>query len=218
MLGLSRSHQRKAAGATLALVVALAGLLHAQAPGRQTGIYLEAAGKSDEAALVRLESNMMQPEQKGMLGATLTGGLMGVESIGVLEGPRADLRLETGASSFQFLFEAKGKRMPKMPTNLDEALENTWDTSSMPPTADSPKDFGLIKLEVKDDSRRVSMGKVGGLTGGRGKPKGLIECTVQEIGPNTYRVKPKTPLADGEYAFVYLEQGGGFAWDFGVDR
>lgn len=201
--------------AALAVLV-LTGQTLAMVPQQhQTGIFVEDPGQSGAEALSRLESTMMQPDTQGTMGAAMTGGLGGVETAGMLEGERAARRVEPGVS-FQFHFEEKSKRMPKMPTNLDEALENTWDTSSLPPTANAPKEFGLIKLEVKEGNRSASLGKAGGLMGGRGKPKGLVECVVEEIAPNTYRVKPKAPLAPGEYAFVYLDQGGGFVWDFGV--
>ncbi|MCC7034871.1 MAG: hypothetical protein IT179_18760 [Acidobacteria bacterium] len=200
----------------LALGAGVAAL--AQEPERQSGIYLEVPGKTGDEALVRMEASMMQPETKGMLGATLTAGLKGVEQFGVLEDEESALRLETGAVSFQFHFLPKGKRTPKVPSSLEEMIENMGDMSDLPPMADSPGEFGLIGLDVVDGTRRANMGKVGGIMRSRGKPKNLIEFTVKEIGKDTYRVTPKSPLPPGEYVFVYQSQAGGYVWDFGVDR
>jgi hypothetical protein len=47
--------------------------------------------------------------------------------------------------------------------------------------------------------------------------KDAVDVTVEKVGPELFRVKTKSPLTAGEYAFVLNQPGIGMVWDFGVD-
>jgi hypothetical protein len=70
-----------------------------------------------------------------------------------------------------------------------------------------------VRLKPTDDTRVAQFSsKIGGGS------KDAVPCAIEKIGDHAYRVRPKSALAPGEYAFSYSPQGqGGQFWDFGVD-
>ncbi len=85
---------------------------------------------------------------------------------------------------------------------------------SIPAMVKGPQDFALVKLTVANENREAHFGAAGA-----SRPKDAVDVTVDNVGPRTFRLKPRHPLPPGEYAF-YIRMGNspaGPAWDFGVD-
>jgi hypothetical protein len=86
---------------------------------------------------------------------------------------------------------------------------------SIPSMAKGPQDFALVKLTVANEGREAQFGSPGA-----SHAKDAVDFTVEKLVPGAFRVKPRHPLAPGEYAF-YMRMGNapmGQAWDFGVDQ
>jgi len=91
----------------------------------------------------------------------------------------------------------------------------------------APSDLPLVRLDPGKSDRNLKVGSssrvpyAGGSTTTRGiRSEDLIDVDVERDSRGFYRVKPKTPLAPGEYGFVITHGGspmGSSIYDFGVD-
>ncbi len=90
----------------------------------------------------------------------------------------------------------------------------------------SPAEMPLVKLDPGKSDRNLKVGSgshvpYGGSTSTRGiRGEDMIEVDAERDSRGFYRVKPRTPLAPGEYGFVATRGGspmGSSIYDFGVD-
>jgi len=90
--------------------------------------------------------------------------------------------------------------------------------NEMPPGLKNPDAFSLLRATVDGDTRRLDLGSQGGkkILGGSRRAKDAVDLSVEKLGPDLFRVKAKSPLGPGEYAFT-MTQGSGQVWDFGVE-
>ncbi len=200
-----------AIGLALVLPARLAAVRASSSPS--PGIYLEKPGARGDDARIKLEEvTVQQVKQKGMFKMIATQGLLKGAAIGVIAGASAAVRAPEGDVSFDFYLDPKGPPSPQM--SLEDAMQMVNGSSSMPSTARSAEDFVLVRLTPKDDTREVELGK-----GGSSKLEHTLPCTVDTVGNGAFRVRPRTALPPGEYAFTYVAQGqsGGQLWTFGVN-
>jgi hypothetical protein len=89
-----------------------------------------------------------------------------------------------------------------------------------------PSEMPLVKLDPGKNDRNLKVGSgsrvpYGGSTSTRGiRGEDMIEVDAERDSRGFYRVKPRTPLAPGEYGFVATRGGspmGSSIYDFGVD-
>jgi hypothetical protein len=175
-----------------------------------SGIFVEAGGGQAE---VRLPSTRFEIKESGVGKSMATMGLTRPQMQGAFAGPKAYTRIAADVT-FRFQIDQKpaGASQSMSPQDM-MAMMNGGD-GSIPPMAKGPQDFALVKLTVADENREAHFGSVGS-----SHPKDAVDVTVENVGPGTFRVKPKHPLQPGEYAF-YVRMGStptGQAWDFGVD-
>jgi hypothetical protein len=159
--------------------------------------------------------------QTGVGKSMMTMGLTGVQVSVALSGPKATRRTSTGDVVFLFQFNpppAPAKRGNQQPPDIAAAMAQSQKDHQMPMGLKSPDSFSLIRATLENDTRHLDLGSQGGkkILGGGRRPKDAVEFSVEKLGPDTFRVKPKSPLGPGEYAFA-LTQGSGEVWDFGVD-
>jgi hypothetical protein len=127
-------------------------------------------------------------------------------------GAKAAIRVDSATASFEFRL---ADPLPKRPSRAD--LEQMADQmAGLPPDAKKPQDFFLIRFKVNGAEREAQTGQVG--RGYSGKSKDAVEFVSESLGPKAFRIKPKTPLAPGEYGFYYGPQTGAQLWDFGIDK
>jgi hypothetical protein len=90
----------------------------------------------------------------------------------------------------------------------------------------APNDLPLVRLDPGKSDRNLKVGggsrvPYGGSTTTRGiRGEDLVDVDVERDSRGFYRVKPKAPLAPGEYGFVVTHGGspmGSSIYDFGVD-
>ncbi len=201
--------------ASLMGILATAGTVAVVARGQEqkaaSGIFVEAAGSQPE---VRLPSTRFDVKESGVGKSMMTMGLTKPQTVGSLVGAKAETRV-SGDATFRMQFgQPSTSAAPNMSPADMMSMMNGGGDGSMPPMAKSPQDVLLVKLNVVDDNREGHFGM------GSSRPKDAVDLVVESAGSGVYRVKPKHPLAPGEYAF-YVRMGGGMpagpAWAFGVD-
>ncbi len=204
--------------ASLSAAIALAGsaavMAVAQDKGTpQSGIFVEAATSQAET---RLPSSRFDVKESGVGKSMATMGLTKPQMHGALPGAMASTRV-AGDATFRFQMNPQpaGSSQAMSPDAMAQmmGMMNGGD-GSIPSMAKGPNDFALVRLAVANDAREANFGAAGA-----SRPKAAIDVTVENLGPNVFRLKPKHPLAPGEYAF-YVRMGNapmGPAWDFGVD-
>ncbi len=86
------------------------------------------------------------------------------------------------------------------------------------PAGRTAEDFVLLRMTPKNNARQTELGKQG-RSGRLENSKDAVACTIERVGDNACRVRPREALAPGEYAFTANGQAGagGQLWDFGVD-
>jgi hypothetical protein len=167
---------------------------------RESGIYLEAAESGGKADAMRLEATMPEMEAQGVAGSMMTMGFKKPRMITKVSGDKASLRTPA-QPSFLFVFGQQSRQQMMDPTAAMTAM------SALPRNTSSPKDYALLRLVVSEGDRAYDSGK--------GQQ---VKCSVENVAPHVFRVKPAAALEPGEYGFAYLTQGvAGMVWDFGVD-
>jgi hypothetical protein len=197
----------------IAMAGAMVGIVQAQektAPPA-SGIFVEAAGGQSE---VKLPATKFEIKTSGVGKSMATMGMMKPQTQGLFAGAKAYTRL-AGDATFRFQFEEKpaGASENMSPQEMMAMFNGGGD--GIPSIAKGPQDVALVKLTVADENREAHFGSAGS-----GHAKDTVDVTVENVGPHTFRVKPKHPLAPGEYAFYVRMQNSptGQAWDFGVDQ
>lgn len=195
---------------------AMAGTLVVIADAQQqaapsSGIFVDAGAGQAE---VRLPSTRFEIKTSGVGKSMATMGLAKPQMQGAFAGPKAYTRVP-GDATFRFQIDQKPASTSQNMSPQDMmAMMNSGD-GGIPPMAKGPQDFALVKLTVANENREAHFGPAGA-----SHPKDAVDVTVENLGPGTFRVKPRHPLEPGEYAF-YVRMGNapmGQAWDFGVDR
>ena len=208
-----------AVAAALALMGAVA-IAHAAAP-TSPGIYVEAPGKSGEDSMVKLRSVMVrETKQTGLAKTMLTGGLLKGTVLQTISGASATVRVPSGEVAFDFYLNPKDPASMQSMNPMEAAQQmmsegglpgsGDW----MPTSATKADEFLLVRLKPGGDARTAQFP-----TGIGAHSKDEVPCGIEKIGDNAYRVRPRSPLGPGEYAFTYSPQGGpgGQYWDFGID-
>lgn len=116
----------------------------------------------------------------------------------MFDGSSAKIKVSSNSPTFYFYFNKNA---------------SSSDISSGDSIINSPSDFSLVKFGVKDDYRRLTVGKFGGILGGNRRgisQKDSINFTAHQVSNYVYAVTTDKPLPAGEYAFV-VEKGEGHA-------
>ena len=160
------------------------------------GIYILAKGTDGQEHMTLLERT--SPKQQKSGGAWVSGmtyGLAKAHSKAVLDGAKASVETPDTKPVF-YLY---------IPQGSDAGFGGS---------GYNPKEFAMIKFEVKSDTRLVTTGSYsiwGGSSGTDEKARqGFSSDTVK---PGVYKLTPVEDLPPGEYAF---QQGAAFYYDFGV--
>jgi hypothetical protein len=166
---------------------------------RESGIYLESSETGGKDEMKQLNSSMPQMGAEGMGASMATMGFKRPKMLTKLSGDKAAVRVPAQST---FLFVFGGQKSQR------EMMENPMGTmNALPQQTSSPKDYALVVLAPVEGDRIYNSGS--------GKQ---IKCTVENVEPKVYRIKPEAPLAPGEYAFAWMQNGmASMAWDFGVD-
>ena len=90
----------------------------------------------------------------------------------------------------------------------------------------APNEMALVRLDPGKNDRNLKIGSgsrvpYGGSTSSRGpRSEDMVDVDAERDSRGFYRIKPRAPLAPGEYGFVSTRDSGavrGSIYDFGVD-
>jgi hypothetical protein len=125
-----------------------------------------------------------------------------------LPGTSAALQLQDSNPVFYFYLDVKSGGLNTM--------------SGIPST---PSEFALVRFNVRDDNREVTIAKSNAYSSKGGlSDEYVVQYTAQDMGNGIFKVTPKTSLTNGEYGFYMLNSGNSNAsaaigskfFDFGV--
>lgn len=172
----------------------------------EAGIYLYEE-RDGQKKMIQLEPSVSkQTKTGGVFGSVMTGGLTKIKFKASLAGRDASLQLNQPHPVFYFYFEVKGSGL-----------------SSSSYYATSPNEFVLVALDVKSNTREVTVSQANAFGAQSGTmDKASREFKYEKIGPGVYKVTPKGDLAEGEYGFYNAAgvgpSGGAKIFDFGVKQ
>ena len=209
--------------AVLATSASLVGPVEAQEaqPERNPGIYVAPASQSTPQYSMVHAHSVADVQQSGAGKSMLTMGMTGISTTLTIAGAKAEQRLSSGDLVFLLQVNPMPGRPAKggqqAPPDISAAMAQA-DRAREMPMGLKPDSLRLIQATVDGDKRRLELGSQGGkkILGGGRAPKDAVDFTVDKLGPETFRLKPKSPLAPGEYAFSTIG-GSGMIWDFAVD-
>jgi len=125
-----------------------------------------------------------------------------------LPGNASKIQLKQSQPVFYFYLDAKSGGLDTL--------------SGIPST---PNEFVLVRFNVRDDNRELTIAKSNayGAKGGI-SDESVVEFTSEKVGEGIYKITPKAPLKNGEYAFYLLNSGNSNAsraigskfFDFGI--
>ena len=125
-----------------------------------------------------------------------------------LAGTASKIQLKQSQPVFYFYLDAKSGGLDTL--------------SGIPST---PNEFVLVKFNIRDDNRELTIAKSNayGAKGGI-SDESVVEFTSEKVGEGIYKITPKAPLKNGEYAFYLLNSGNSNAsraigskfFDFGI--
>ena len=168
----------------------------APAPNERPGIYLDGAGS--EVRRLPMESSS-DVEVKGVGKAVLTQGFSKPKQLVKHAGAKSAFVIKGTVPAFLFRFPPK--TMPSDPM----AMMAMSGEDALPYGTKHPKDFVLAAAVVEGDTRVFDSGKIV-----------KIKFEIEQLKPDTFRVRIAAPLTPGEYAF-FMGQGGGaptMIWSF----
>jgi len=184
----------------LVVLVATAGVAQQPPPNPSLarGIYLERAASASEAQTEVMHATLATDSRSSGSMKAMFGGRPTI--VMIVTGAAATLRLSAADPSFRIVLTGGINRRGQMP----DLSEMSQDAPS--PIVKDGKDFALVRLTVKDDTREVDI------------KNGRIAASVEKVGDNVYRLKPNKPLEPGEYGIVHQVSGmpTGQVWAFGI--
>ena len=208
--------------AVLALSATVAPPVSAQGESehRDPGIYVAASGQSPHYEMIHSHFGAQQTNTGK---AMFTMGLGGMSIKVDITGAKAPQRVSTGDLVFLFQMNmpgapAKGRNQQQAPPDINAVMAQAGRDHEMPAGL-KPDMLSLIHASVEGDTRHLDLGSQGGkkVLGGSRRAKDAVDVTIEKLAADQFRVKLKSPLEPGEYAFTMTQGGAGQVWDFGVD-
>jgi hypothetical protein len=182
-----------------AIVLLASAVLSAQsqapAPNEKPGIYLDG---TNEVRRLPMESSS-DVEVKGVAKAAFTYGIAKPKQLVKHSGAKSAFVIKGAVPPFVFRFPPKN--MPRDPM----AMMAYMGDDALPFGTKHPKDFVLAQATVDAGTRVFDSGKIV-----------KIKFEIEQLKPDTFRVRIAAPLTPGEYAF-FMGLGGGaptMIWSF----
>ena len=170
---------------------------------RDVGIYL-LTSKDGQKALIELEPSAVTRNRSGGKVATaLSRGILLTKEKAMINGSESPIKTKEPYPTFYFHLNQKDRTMAVVryfPASVNQ--------------------FQLVKFDIKDGVREITVGKSSSYYGKTGIPNDkIIEIAIDKVGDGIYKVTPKEVLKPGEYGFYLLGTGAGIGatfYDFSV--
>ena len=168
-----------------------------------SGIYLLTKDREGNPQMMVLERASYQGSKTGgMLGSSLTYGIVKVKTRAVIPGPRASIRVTDPSPVFYFYFDDKQAGLGKTYFGIG-SLSN-------------PNQFALLKLDVNKSNRETVIGKFSAWGSSSGSDvKAMMPFKSERIRAGLYKVTVEN-LTPGEYCFLASTGNLGVAGPYGV--
>jgi len=198
------THLRSEATSTTGAGDASKGDVNDPNAAHEAGIYLlqKVDGKQK---MIQLEPSVSKQQKSGgFLQSAVTYGIAKIKFKASLNGQNAALQISEPRPVFYFYFEVKNSGLS---------------TSSY--YATNPNEFSLVKLDVKSNTREVTVSQANAFGAQSGTmDKAARAFTYEKIAPGVYKVTPQEDLTDGEYGFYNAAgvgpSGGAKIFDFSI--
>jgi len=170
----------------------------------EAGIYLYQE-KSGQQKMIQLEPSVSkQTKSGGFLTSAVTYGIAKIKFKASLNGQNAATQIDQTRPVFYFYFEVKSSGL-----------------SSSSYYATNPNEFALVKLDMKSNTREVTVSQANAFGAQSGTmDKAARAFTYEKIAPGVYKVTPQVDLDNGEYGFYNAAgvgpSGGAKIFDFGI--
>jgi hypothetical protein len=174
------------------------------AAAHEAGIYLYQE-KDGQKKMIQLEPSVSkQTKTGGVFASAMTGGLAKIKFKAALAGQNAPLQIDSARPVFYFYFEVKNAGLST----------NTY-------YATSPNEFVLVALDVKANTREVTVSQANAFGAQSGTmDKAARGFKIEKLSPGVFKVTPQEDLAEGEYGFYNGggagPSGGAKVFDFGI--
>lgn len=164
------------------------------------GVYLVRSSNVSPSLLPIAENFTDHRKLGNLFGGMLMPGFSSMKIQAILLGARANVRTNAPKQQFKFCFP------PATPLtqNSSDGGSAYVGTSR---TALSPKEYSLVRFEMKDDSRSLSVGKVktAGILGVIADS--AVRFSVTQENASVFYVTPDQALPPGEYGFFHTAAG-----------
>jgi len=145
----------------------------------------------------------------GLFTSSLTYGITKVKTKANLPGRTSALQIPNTAPVFYFYLDVTSGGL---------------NTSSGIPS--DPNEFTLVRFNIRDDNREVTIGKANAF-GGKGglSDEYVVQFKAEDLGNGVFRITPGAALPKGEYGFFLVNSGNSNAsaavgakfFDFGIN-
>ena len=185
-----------AAFALLGSAVVLSAQSPASAPNEKPGIYLD--GAAGDAKRLPMESTS-DVQMSGIAKSAFTYGIAKPKQLVKHAGAKSAFVIRGTVPAFLFRFPPKN--MPSDPM----VMMGYMGDGALPFGTKHPKEFVLAQATVDADTRVFDSGKMV-----------KIKFEIEQLKPDTFRVRIVQPIAPGEYAFFMGQAGGSptMIWSF----
>jgi hypothetical protein len=175
----------------------------------EPGIYLYEGGQ-----FKAIEPSIFSGSKVNPFMSSLTMGVMKTKIRAKVRGRAANMQIRGGVPTFYFVFNTDYK-------NSGAVMSGT---SFLGMSANSPAEFLLVQMNVKQASREAVLGEVGAFTGVSmgARDEDVREYSFEKVTPGVYKVVPRSALPAGEYSFYYAGNvtgvglAGGKVFDFSI--
>jgi hypothetical protein len=165
----------------------------------ETGIYI-LGNISDRSIMQRITMQAGEKRRLSNLGGFMVANTFGasLKSKAVLAGPRAVVRTQTKTPEFKFCFA-----LPETLLTRAEAEAKSVDSSYIGSgrSAETPRDFVLVRLEARSKTREVVISRTSIVGSSGALSDSSIRFVSLPVSPSVFSVKLDAELAPGEYAF-----------------
>ncbi len=170
---------------------------------KKSGIYVNRRGEGGTPKLERIEPSSYDVSQDSGFATRMFSGAKTKTRLRIVGGSSSTTL--AGDPEFYFVLdtskETKADAPPSDPMSQAMAMVNQMQQGQ---TASSPKQFALIRLESKKNSREFVVGAFNafGATSGV-EDKAVVQFDFEETAEGVYKVRPRGSLETGEYCFYF---------------
>jgi hypothetical protein len=173
---------------------------------KKPGIYMDRGASGDTPALERIEPTSYEIDQDSGFATRMFAGAKTKTRIRII-GASSATTIPSAEPAFYFVFDSSKEKPAEQAPATDPMSQAMAMMTQMQggQSATSPKQFALVKLEKKKNSREFVAGAYSGFGAQSGvEDDAVVQFDFDEVGEGIYRIQARTPLGPGEYCFYFV--------------